>query len=179
MTRDEVSRVLTILRLNYPQSFRNYSNDETYLLLDMWADAFKDYKAEDVVKAVKSIINTDIREFAPNIAQVKARIYDQNHMDLNEYDAWDMVYKAICNGINHAKEEFMKLPEPVQKAVGDYTNIKHWAMGDMSQIPSIQKSFSYNFRKVKECEKVETIERGEQDERIGLPDIDQRAYLTE
>ena len=82
MTKDEVSRVLTILRLNYPQSFRNYSNDETYLLLDMWTDAFKDYKAEDVVKAVKSIINTDIREFAPNIAQVKARIYDQNHMDL-------------------------------------------------------------------------------------------------
>ena len=32
---------------------------------------------------------------------------------------------------------------------------------------------------IKECEKVETIEKGENNERISLPDIDQRAYITE
>ena len=45
MNREETSKVLTILKINYPQSFRSYTNEETYALLDLWAEAFKNEEA--------------------------------------------------------------------------------------------------------------------------------------
>ena len=154
MNREETSKVLTILKLNYPQSFRSYTDEETYMLLDMWSEAFKAEDASIVTQAVKSIIYSDTREFAPNIAQVKAKIYDMSHHDeINELDAWKMAYKAIRHNGEQAKKEFEKLPTIVQKAIGDYSQLINWAMADISQISYIQQSFIKNFNKTKEADK--------------------------
>ena len=94
------------------------------------------------------------REFAPNIAQVKAKIYDLTHKeDLNEVEAWNMAYKAIRHNGEQAKKEFNKLPEVVQKAIGDYGQLISWALTDVSQLSYIQQSFIKNFNKVKEANK--------------------------
>lgn len=154
MNREETSKVLTILKINYPQSFRSYTNEETYALLDLWAEAFKNDDAAIVNRAIKSIVYSDTREFAPNIAQVKAKIYDLTHKeDLNEIEAWNMAYKAIRHNGEQAKKEFNKLPKVVQKAVGDYGQLISWALADVSQLSYIQQSFIKNFNKVKEANK--------------------------
>ena len=75
MNREETSKVLTILKINYPQSFRSYTNEETYALLDLWTEAFKNDDAAIVNRAIKSIVYSDTREFAPNIAQVKEKMF--------------------------------------------------------------------------------------------------------
>ena len=154
MNREETSKVLTILKINYPQSFRSYTNEETYALLDLWAEAFKNDDAAIVNRAIKSIVYSDTREFAPNIAQVKAKIYDLTHKeDLNDIEAWNMAYKAIRHNGEQAKKEFNKLPKVVQKAVGDYGQLISWALADVSQLSYIQQSFIKNFNKVKEANK--------------------------
>ena len=154
MNREETSKLLTILKINYPQSFRSYTNEETYALLDLWAEAFKNDDAAIVNRAIKSIVYSDTREFAPNIAQVKAKIYDLTHKeDLNEIEAWNMAYKAIRHNGEQAKKEFNKLPKVVQKAVGDYGQLISWALADVSQLSYIQQSFIKNFNKVKEANK--------------------------
>ena len=154
MNREETSKLLTILKINYPQSFRSYTNEETYALLDLWTEAFKNDDAAIVNRAIKSIVYSDTREFAPNIAQVKAKIYDLTHKeDLNEIEAWNMAYKAIRHNGEQAKKEFNKLPKVVQKAVGDYGQLISWALADVCQLSYIQQSFIKNFNKVKEANK--------------------------
>ena len=154
MNKEETKQILTILRLNYPQSFRGYTNEETYMFLDMWCEAFKNEDVKSVINAVKNIIYTDTREFAPNIAQVKAKIYDMTHQEeLNDIEAWNMAYKAIRHNGELAKQEFAKLPLKVQQAVGDYSQLVNWGMADISQIGYIQQSFIRNFNKVKEADK--------------------------
>ena len=154
MNREETSKVLTILKINYPQSFRSYTNEETYALLDLWTEAFKNDDAAIVNRAIKSIVYSDTREFAPNIAQVKAKIYDLTHKeDLNEIEAWNMAYKAIRHNGEQARKEFNKLPEIVKKTIGDYGQLISWALADTSQLSYIQQKFFKDFSKTRENEK--------------------------
>ena len=154
MNREETSKVLTILKINYPQSFRSYTNEETYALLDLLTEAFKNDDAAIVNRAIKSIVYSDTREFAPNIAQVKAKIYDLIHDgELDEQEAWLLARNAMRHNGEQARKEFNKLPEVVKKTIGDYGQLISWALADVSQLSYIQQSFIKNFNKVKEANK--------------------------
>lgn len=154
MNREETSKVLTILKINYPQSFRSYTNEETYALLDLWTEAFKNDDAAIVNRAIKSIVYSDTREFAPNIAQVKVKIYDLIHEgELDEQEAWLLARNAMRHNGEQARKEFNKLPEVVKKTIGDYGQLISWALADTSQLSYIQQKFFKDFSKTKEIEK--------------------------
>lgn len=95
MNYEETRNILTILKVNYPQSFRGYTAETGKAFLDLWAEAFAHEPVELVVKAVKSIIYTDPREFAPNIAQVKLKMGEIVNGDVaTPEEAWNRVIKA-------------------------------------------------------------------------------------
>ena len=71
MTLQETQDILTVLKTNYPQSYKSMTAEESYNYLAMWQEAFKNESAQAVTEAVKKIIYSDTREFAPNIALVK------------------------------------------------------------------------------------------------------------
>ena len=50
------------------------TQEDTQAYLKLWQVSFKDYEYLVVAKAVNQIIQSDTREFAPNVAQVKTRI---------------------------------------------------------------------------------------------------------
>ena len=63
-------------------------------------------------------INDD-NEYPPAPGQVKSILYRMEHQDeLSEGDAWNLVRRALSNGLYGAQEEFDRLPEDVQKAIG-------------------------------------------------------------
>lgn len=118
MQFEEVKKILTILRVNYPNTFRNMDKEEREAYLDLWAEAFKNDPAEMVVKAVKSIIYTDNREFAPNIAQVKNemfKFYKNSQTDVN--DAWQLVLRNAKCDYAAAKKNYDALPLNIQKVI--------------------------------------------------------------
>lgn len=126
MTVQEMRDILTVLKTNYPNSFKNMSKEQSYSYLDLWATAFANDSKQDVINAVKEIIYTDTREFAPNIAQVKARMkptmllenenvmkkYDENYDDQYDYRKDEMKNRILHNpyhvSINEMKEDFKK-----------------------------------------------------------------------
>lgn len=118
MTDEETRKILTILKTTYPQSFKDWNKEQASMFLDLWSEAFKFDDVEIVVKAVKHIIYTDTREFAPNIAQVKNAmfgLYIDTQTDVN--DAWSLVLKGAKCDISSARSYYNKLPENVQKAI--------------------------------------------------------------
>lgn len=139
MKREEVQQVLTILRINYPQSFSKFTYDESEMFLSLWAEAFKDDDTELVVAAVKAIVYSDTRNFSPNIAQVKEKMFElMTAKDtVTEQEAWSIVYKAICNSGYDSEIEFKKLPKDIQSVVGSPSMLQSWAMMNVDEVQSV------------------------------------------
>lgn len=118
MTREETQQILLILKTNYPQSFKDWKKAQITMFIDLWSEAFKDDDVNQVIKAVKHIIYTDVREFAPNIAQVKNAMFESNtnfQTDVNE--AWELVLKNAKCDIQQATINYKKLPANIQNII--------------------------------------------------------------
>ncbi len=142
MTKEETRQLLTVLRVNYPHSFARLSDEETFVFLDLWTEAFKDDPAELVVQAVKAIIYGDKREFAPNIGQVKDRMYTMAHSDMLDADsAWEMVKRAVQRGDRGKREEWRKFPEEVKDGVGSFGTLVEWGRMDADSFDRVIMPF--------------------------------------
>lgn len=140
MTYEETRQILTILKTNYPQSFRNMTKDESVNFLNLWSEAFANDPVKNVVAAVKSIIYSDPREFAPNIGQVKTKMHSLfTPQEMTEQEAWGKVRKACTNSLWHAEKEHKKLPELLQKLVSP-EQLRSWAMMETDQLDTVVAS---------------------------------------
>lgn len=155
MKYEEVKEILTVLRINYPQSFRGWSKEQGEAFLNLWAEAFKDDPVQFVAAAVKAIIYTDTREFAPNIGQVKSKMFDLTHPDeMTPQEAWSLVRKA-CS-IYHAAEKIKALPEVLQKMVTPQ-ELTAWAKMDEHELDTViasnwQRSYKTRLASVRQIE---------------------------
>ena len=160
MNYDETRNILSILKLNYPQSFKGWSLQQSHDFLNLWSEAFKDDSVQLVAGAVKSIIYSDTREFAPNIGQVKNKMHKLTAKDeLTEIEAWGTVKAALRNSGYHAAEEFEKLPPVVKSLVGSPRQLFEWSMMDTSEIDTVvasnfQRSYKVRAKHEKEMQAI-------------------------
>lgn len=119
MTLEETKRILQVMRINYPSTFRNMSADDTQAYLKLWSVSFKDYPYIEVANAVNAIIQTDTREFAPNVAIVKKQINKKYiRSTTNDGEAWEQVLMVCsCNPVK-ARKNFESLSKNIQRALG-------------------------------------------------------------
>lgn len=177
MKREEVRNVLSILRLNYPQSFRDYTNESAEMFLNMWAEAFKNDPAEAVVNAVKAIIYSDPREFAPNIAQIKQKMIRLSGDDSDVAEnVWSnlraMLSKLPSQDPEEVEEYWDKLPTSVKRIYSPNDLIElawHRTSTDLSnyEFPRFKKVYE----SVKHQELLMQIETGSGIKRAELPDV--------
>ena len=154
MTKDETMQAIKILKIAYPNSYKDYTSDEAAILADLWYDALKEYPSDLVMAAVKSIIYGDTREFAPNIGQVRAKVSELSQLETETADeAWLHVKKALRNGIYGYTEEFEKLPALCKIVVGEARQIHEWAKQESSVVDSvIASNFKRSYRELVESE---------------------------
>lgn len=146
MNREETKRILRIMVDSYP----NYKPVDMAETIDVWQMMLEDFSYQQVAMALKAYIMSDTSGFAPSIGQLvgKMQMISQPN-ELNEMEAWALVSKAIRNGYYGAEAEFAKLPEMVQKAVGQPSQLRQWAHSDMESIETvIQSNFIKTYRMV-------------------------------
>lgn len=146
MTVNEARKIIAVMMVSYP----NFKPIDTEIMATTWADMLSDYSYEQINVALKAYIRTDTSGFAPSIGQLvgKLQMVSQPN-ELNEMEAWSLVSKAIRNGYYGAEEEFAKLPEMVQKAVGNPSNLRAWAHTDEQSIENVvQSNFMRTYRAV-------------------------------
>ena len=154
MTKEETQKVLKLLKVNYPNSFTRLSNDETFMYLELWADAFKEIPANIVIQAVREIIDSDTREFAPNIGQVKNQIFkkfEHNRVDVGE--AWELVLRSAKCDYQKAKECFDNMPANIQRAVGSPSFLVELGYSDRDSTGFARKEFERKYQMVLNREK--------------------------
>lgn len=155
MTRDETKKILMVVQAAYP-NFRVPDSDKP-IIVNTWHRFLGEYTYEQVEAAVCTYIRSDTSGFAPDIGKVIDKLQALFcPYDLNEMEAWRLVYKAICNSYYHADEEFVKLPEVVRKAVVDPGQLREWGQMNVDTVNSvIQSNFmrSYRVEAVREKER--------------------------
>lgn len=146
MTVNDARKIIAVMLVSYP----NFKPIDTELMATTWADMLNEYSYEQVSVALKCYITTDTSGFAPSIGQLidKLKTVEQPQ-ELNELQAWGLVRKAINNSGYHSEEEFAKLPQFVQKAVGTPGQLKQWGLSDIESIETVaQSNFMRTYRAV-------------------------------
>ena len=146
MTREETKKIIRIIIDSYP----NYKPSDLSETVDVWCMMLEEYSYQQISVALKAYILTDTSGFAPSIGQLVGKLQTLAQKDeLNEMEAWSLVSNAIKNGYYGAEEEFAKLPEAVQKAVGTPANLRAWAHTDETSIENVvQSNFMRTYRTV-------------------------------
>ena len=155
MTREDATRIIRIVCAAYPNT---YPSDEVLMdAISVWSVVF----AADISELVESAVYTYINEErfkAPNPGQIRAIMQRITHPDeLSEGDAWNLVQRALSNGLYGAQEEFDRLPEDVQKAVGSPQWIHAVASDEDANMSVESSNFYRRYRQVmadkreKEC----------------------------
>lgn len=155
MTWNETLQILSILKKAYPAFYKNISKEEAVEITDLWHTMFEGDDVLLVINAVKAFIATDDKGYPPVIGVIKKKMREISHPDtMSEMEAWQLVKKAASNSAYHAKEEFDKLPPPIQKIIGDYQTLKDWGCIDMDKFDTVlQSNFTRSFRISSEREK--------------------------
>ena len=135
MTRDEVKKILMVVSTTYP----NWRPENMSNTVDVWTVIFKDYEHDVIENAVMDYIKNDNKGFAPVPGQIIANI-KTGKTYLNEEEAWNLVYKGICNSNYCAQEEFNKLPIECQRAIASPYNMRELAALDIGTVQSVEKS---------------------------------------
>ena len=122
-------------------------------------DAFNIWFAmlQDIPYKVASISTQQYimtHKFPPTVADIRELCTTtQKAETLNESEAWNMVYKAICNSGYNSENEFEKLPEDIKKAVGSPNQLRAWAIDENFNIGVESSNFKKVYRNVQERNK--------------------------
>ena len=158
MTFEETRQILTILKSNYYNTFKNWDKQQGEAFLNLWAEAFKNDDVREVVNAVKHIIYTDAREFPPNIAKVKNEMFKKYEgQQISVDEAWNMVVKSAKCDYSRAKRCFDELPVNVQKAVGSPNYLMELGHMNRDSLEFKKRDFEKSMKNVLEDEKDKVI----------------------
>ena len=94
---------------------------------------------------MKTFIVSDEKGFPPHIGAVKAAIAKLTQPEaLTEMEAWNLVRTKLSAYATH--EDFLELPEEIQRAVGSASQLCQWAMLDMESLPVIMSNFMRSYK---------------------------------
>ena len=149
MTREEFKSLVKAMKAIYGDP--KFIPDQD--AFNVWYEFFMDENYMVVQTAIKKYMANN--ETAPTVAGIRKILAQMNIAsdEMTEGYAWSLVYKAICNSSYCAREEFAKLPEVIQKAVGRYENLREWAMLGTDEVNTvIHSNFLRSFRAAKKSQ---------------------------
>ena len=132
MTREEVTQMLSLLKVTYPAFYSKMKRDDLILIVDLWSDMFRDDDVNIVIYALKELIATH-SGFPPDIAAVKNKMKELCSSatgEATDEELWLLLKRAVSNGIYGAQQEFEKLPRVLQRYLGSPRTLTEFAYID-------------------------------------------------
>lgn len=151
MNTEETKKLLALIAVYYP----NFNPDNKALTVKAWSATLADIRFDDMQKALLAFVRTSDSPFAPNIGQLLARLDNIQNGDIDDGEAWNLVYNAICNSAYNAEKEFAKLPEVIQETLHTPSQLREWATSDINgnALQVIHSNFLRAYSQVKTRQK--------------------------
>jgi hypothetical protein len=144
MNFEETKQILKVLQVNYPQTYRNMSQQDAELLVKLWYGHFKNFPTALVQTAVNKYINSP-EAFAPNVGQIMEII----RKDTTVYDAdaaWESV-KAIVRNVHENRHLAIKELDEIARELVTQADIRRWQEGDAGSMNYDRASFIKRYEK--------------------------------
>ncbi|MDO4649779.1 MAG: replicative helicase loader/inhibitor [Eubacteriales bacterium] len=159
--RDETAKILQVVKAVYPKHFQNYDEVDMFSALIGWHGVLKDYNFDVITAGLQAYLAADKKGFPPSPGQIVDMVKATGSVDeeLTATEAWALVKRAIRNGIYGSEEEFARLPNLVQRALGSADIVKSMAAMPSETVNSVEQSHfiaAYN----------RLIERKKQDDKV-------------
>ncbi len=138
MTREETITILSVIKAAYPQWARGLTKTDADMMITLWSSMLEEHEYKLVQVAIKKIIATN--KFPPSVAEVIEAINyitSGGQSEMTEIEAWGLVRKAIKNSAYNAEEEFNKLPEKIQQAIGSHNILHNWSQESVNGIETV------------------------------------------
>lgn len=101
--------------------------------LQLWFNELEEFDYDTMKQGLRDYARTN--EFPPCLCHfIDFAMATEEAEYMSPEEAWGLVYKAICNSSYNSHEEFAKLPEEIQEAVGSPWNLKEMASCSMDII---------------------------------------------
>lgn len=146
MTKDQFKILVKAMKAVYTNPGFIPDNDA----FDVWYSMLKDLDYALASRAVQMHMQTE--ETPPTVAGIRkqsAKLKADETDDLNETAAWSLVLKAIRRSTYYSEEEFLKLPDIIQRSVGSPRQLREWATledVDGKTLTVLQSNFQRTFR---------------------------------
>lgn len=141
MTVDEFAKLADAIKTYFPRD-NMLPTDES---MELWFDMLNDLDYLSAYASLKKHVATS--KFPPTIADIREGTTDfLQPQELNEMEAWSLVYNAICNSTYNSVSEFEKLPPLVQKAVGLPDSLREWAMTENLNLEVVMSNFQRAYK---------------------------------
>lgn len=158
MTRDEVTKILSVLKVSYPNFYKNITKQDAFETINVYCEMFKDDNANLVNLAVKELINSF--QYPPTVADIKNKMYQLTSEEKTPAELWDELAKALRDSIYHSEQQFAKLSPEVKAFVRTPAQLKEMAMMDSDTVHSVTKG---QFLK-----QIETIKKRNKEDKLML-----------
>lgn len=145
MTSEETLKLLRAITAVYP----NYNPKDIKDTAEIWELILGDLPFSAVFAAFRSYTDEG-HEFAPNAGQLRALLRNVTSTEMSDGEAWGLVLKAMQRSTYYSQEEFDKLPEDVQKAIGSPEYLRSLALSDSESLSVEESHFYRNYRVEKE-----------------------------
>lgn len=141
MRENDIKQLLTILKLNYPATYRDMGVEDRRALVNLWLDAFGGLDVAIVGQALKNYIKAN--KYPPTIAGLQEQIDLLTGTD-NTDELWRLLMKAVRNSGRDAKAEFEKLSEECKEFIGSPAELRTLGNTDLSTVNTVTRGQFYN-----------------------------------
>ena len=143
MTAKEIAQLVYVVKATYPKTYERFTNEDFANLIRSWQMVLEDYTYAQGSAGLKTYLASDTKGFPPAPGQVIDCIHRLHHAQTPEMtglEAWSLVRRAISNSTYNAEQEFERLPEAVQRAVGSPANLREMAALDIERVETVEQS---------------------------------------
>lgn len=145
MTRKEIRKMLRIIEIEYPSAFKDMTEKDMILKLNLWESQFAPYEKDIVLKAFYNCIAKS--EFAPKISSIFEEMNKLETGGDEEQALWEQLTKLCGRASVVTQEEFDALPVALKKWLRNLQNLKELGQLDADIFNSVTRG--QFFREIK------------------------------
>lgn len=123
--------------------FPNFKPEDKSVTLNAWHSVLADVDYKTAADGLLRFVKASGSAFAPSVSQILA--YSRRG-DMIESEAFDLVWRAVCNSTYNSEQEFAALPETIQRAVGSADQLKAWALSEGESLTTIRAQFARSYK---------------------------------
>ena len=110
-SKETIIKAITLLKTNYQNALRDYDKEDLQMLVETWAEFFKDTPESEFKEAIKSIVNKS--DFFPTIAQIKKEIANEKVSNIaSGEEEWEQVLRTIHRYGSYRQQEALEHMKP-------------------------------------------------------------------